>query len=157
MAEQENIREDLFTKLRNKMNYDKEKLVNQLIRHEWNLKFTKIVWELKLLVLGAILWTGAFLKKKPVIFATMILILLSKSLGKVFLSLIALTILALGVLLDMAFNVGLPRLRGFKRMWAALEGRDYSEAAKEMLDSKWARQVKTRAYTLARMMESGED
>ena len=61
------------------------------------------------------------------------------------------------VLLDMAFNVGLPRLRGFKRMWAALENHDYEEAAKEMLDSKWARQVKTRAYTLARMMESGED
>ena len=57
----------------------------------------------------------------------------------------------------MAFNVGLPRLRGFKRMWAALENHDYEEAAKEMIDSKWARQVKTRAYTLARMMESGED
>ena len=61
------------------------------------------------------------------------------------------------VLLDMAFNVGLPRLRGFKRMWAALDNQDYVEAAKEMLDSKWARQVKTRAYTLARMMESGEE
>ena len=59
------------------------------------------------------------------------------------------------VLIDMAFNVGVPRLTGFRNMWAAIHCGDYSEAAGEMLDSKWARQVKGRSYTLSRMMETG--
>lgn len=60
------------------------------------------------------------------------------------------------VLVSMVFNLGLPRLLGFKRMIAALERRDYATAAAEMLDSKWARQVGRRATRLAEMMRSGE-
>jgi len=48
------------------------------------------------------------------------------------------------VLADMAFNMGVPRLRGFKKMWAAIHEGDYTTAAKEMLDSRWANQVKSR-------------
>lgn len=56
------------------------------------------------------------------------------------------------VLLDMAFNLGVPRLLEFKKMLAAVESRDFDQAAAEMLDSRWARQVGRRAETLAAMM-----
>ena len=61
-----------------------------------------------------------------------------------------------GVLMNMMFNMGRGRLLGFKKMIAALESKDYSTAADEMLDSKWARQVKSRAKRLAAQMRSGE-
>ena len=57
------------------------------------------------------------------------------------------------VIIDMLYNLGQPRLAGFKRMWAAIEKGDYEEAAKEMLDSKWADQVGVRARRLANMMQ----
>ena len=60
------------------------------------------------------------------------------------------------VLVDMAFNMGVPRLRGFKKMWAAIHDEDYPTAAKEMLDSRWANQVKSRSTILANMMHVGE-
>lgn len=60
------------------------------------------------------------------------------------------------VLLDMCFNLGLPRLKGFKKMLAAIKAGSYSKAAKEMLDSNWARQVKSRAIELSKIMEKGE-
>ncbi len=59
------------------------------------------------------------------------------------------------VLIDMAFNMGVPRLCNFINMWAALEQYDYNIAAKEMLDSRWAKQVKTRATRLAHSMRHG--
>ena len=59
------------------------------------------------------------------------------------------------VLMDMAFNMGVPRLCKFINMWAALEQYDYNKAAKEMLDSRWAKQVKTRATRLAHSMQYG--
>ena len=49
------------------------------------------------------------------------------------------------VLINMCFNMGIGRLSAFKRMWAALEAKDYYEASQEMLDSKWAKQVGRRA------------
>lgn len=59
------------------------------------------------------------------------------------------------VLIDMAF-MGYKKLLGFKKMLAALARHDYLKAADEMLDSKWATQVKGRADELAGIMESGE-
>jgi len=59
------------------------------------------------------------------------------------------------VLMDMAFNMGVPRLCKFINMWAALEQQDYIKAADEMLDSKWAKQVKSRATNLAHSMHYG--
>ena len=58
--------------------------------------------------------------------------------------------------MDMLFNLGLSRLSGFKRMFRALRKGDYDTASKEMLDSKWARQVGPRAKRLAKMMKTGE-
>jgi len=60
------------------------------------------------------------------------------------------------VLLDMAYNLGIGRLLKFKKMIAALDSRDFELAAKEMLDSTYARQVKDRATRNAYMMETGE-
>jgi lysozyme len=60
------------------------------------------------------------------------------------------------ILIDMAFNMGVPRLCKFKNMWAAVHNEDYPTAAKEMLDSRWAKQVKGRATKLANAMHNGE-
>lgn len=57
------------------------------------------------------------------------------------------------VLVSMAFNLGRRGLSAFHKMRHALEMGDYDLAAHEMLDSKWAKQVGARAYTLARMMQ----
>lgn len=61
-----------------------------------------------------------------------------------------------GVLLNMAYNLGMNRLRGFERMFRALASGDYEQASKEMLDSKWATQVGERAKTLAERMRTGK-
>lgn len=60
------------------------------------------------------------------------------------------------VLIDMMVNMGPSRLRGFKKMHAALTERNYELAALEMLDSLWARQVGGRAVTLSKIMHSNK-
>lgn len=60
------------------------------------------------------------------------------------------------VLVNMAFNLGVPRLASFLKMWAAIEAGDYACAAREMLDSKWALQVGNRAIELSNVMRFGE-
>jgi len=60
------------------------------------------------------------------------------------------------ILIDMAFNLGVPRLCKFKKMWAAVHEEKFDVAAKEMLDSRWANQVKSRATKLANAMHNGE-
>ena len=62
----------------------------------------------------------------------------------------------MGVIIEMCYNLGISRLVGFKKMLAAVEAGDYKTAAQEMLDSKWARQVKGRAVELAKIMQTGE-
>jgi lysozyme len=59
-------------------------------------------------------------------------------------------------MIDISFNLGATRLRGFKRALAAMEVADYKLAAKEFLDSKWSQDVKGRAHELASMIETGE-
>ncbi len=59
------------------------------------------------------------------------------------------------ILIEMVFNLGYPRLCGFKKMLSALDRGDYDGAANEMLDSKWARDVGERAKTLAYFMRIG--
>ena len=61
----------------------------------------------------------------------------------------------MGVLVEMCFNLGISGLVGFKKMLSAVEAGDYQTAAQEMLDSKWARQVKGRAVELAKIMQTG--
>jgi lysozyme len=56
----------------------------------------------------------------------------------------------------MAINLGMPRLNKFKNMWKAVHDRDFSLAAVEMLDSRWASQVGQRAVRLSTAMRDGE-
>ena len=60
------------------------------------------------------------------------------------------------VLLNMGFNMGVPRLLVFMRLISALRAGDYWRAAVEMLDSQWAKQVGSRAVELANQMRTGE-
>ena len=59
------------------------------------------------------------------------------------------------ILIDMAFNMGVPRLCKFTLMWNAIHEEKFDIAAKEMLDSRWANQVKLRAVKLANAMHNG--
>ena len=60
-----------------------------------------------------------------------------------------------GVLVDLAFNIGYPKLVKFHRLRAALLSADWGRAAVEMLDSLWAHQVGQRAATDAEIMRTG--
>ena len=60
------------------------------------------------------------------------------------------------VLVDMAFNMGVPRLCKFVKMWNAIHENKFDAASKEMLDSRWASQVKSRSVKLANAMHNGE-
>ena len=57
---------------------------------------------------------------------------------------------------NMLFNLGLTRFNKFKKFQAALNTESWSIAADEMMDSKWAKQVKTRAQRLEKIMRTGE-
>ena len=60
------------------------------------------------------------------------------------------------VLVEMAYNLGISGLKGFARMWAAIDRKDFVEAAKEGMDSLWAAQVGRRAEILMERLETGE-
>ena len=59
-------------------------------------------------------------------------------------------------MMDMCFNMGLPRLSKFKKSLAAMSNRHYEIAALELLDSLWAKQVGQRAITISEMIRTGE-
>lgn len=61
-----------------------------------------------------------------------------------------------GVLLNMAFNLGISGLLGFRNTLGMVERGDYEDAAAGMLHSKWARQVKRRATELSEQMRAGK-
>ena len=61
-----------------------------------------------------------------------------------------------GVLINMAFNLGVPGLLKFANTLAAIKARDYDDAAVRMLQSRWADQVGLRAVRLAKQMRTGE-
>ena len=55
----------------------------------------------------------------------------------------------------MAFNMGQPRLSSFVKMIAAVKARDWTTAAIEALDSRWASQTGTRATKIAALLRDG--
>ena len=59
-------------------------------------------------------------------------------------------------LLQMAYQMGVDGLLGFKDMLASLQWGDRDEAADEALDSKWARQTPARANRVAHLLR-GDD
>jgi lysozyme len=59
------------------------------------------------------------------------------------------------VLVNMAYNLGVPGLLAFHHTLQAAESGDYTTAAAGMLASKWATQVPKRAKRLAQQMLTG--
>lgn len=57
------------------------------------------------------------------------------------------------IIANMMFNMGYSRLAKFRLMRAAVEAGDWLEAAAQMKDSRWARQVPNRADRLIKRME----
>lgn len=53
------------------------------------------------------------------------------------------------VIMNMVFNLGMNGFKKFKKMIKGIEEGDDVAVVNEMLDSKWAHQVKGRAYELA--------
>ena len=56
------------------------------------------------------------------------------------------------VVVDMAYNMGIPKFRGFKDFIAALSNYDYNIAAKEMVNSNWYNQVGKRSKALTQKL-----
>ena len=52
------------------------------------------------------------------------------------------------VIVNMTFNMGRPRLSKFKKFIAGVNAGDWEKAAVEMMDSRWAKQVGSRAERL---------
>ena len=65
--------------------------------------------------------------------------------------------LRMAVLINMSFNMGINVLDKFGKMWKALAEGDYLTASNEMLDSRWAKQVKGRAKRLSQLMAASKD
>lgn len=60
-----------------------------------------------------------------------------------------------GVLVNMAFNMGIGGLLSFRQALAMIRAGQYQEAAAQMLQSAWARQVGDRAQRLSKQMLTG--
>ena len=59
------------------------------------------------------------------------------------------------VLINMAFNLGKDRLSKFQMFRGAVMAKAWEQAATEMLNSQWAKQVGPRAQRLAKQMREG--
>lgn len=61
-----------------------------------------------------------------------------------------------GALLNMAYNMGVPRLLQFANMLAAIRLKEWSKVKAHALNSIWHSQVGPRAVRLAEQLETGE-
>ncbi len=59
-------------------------------------------------------------------------------------------------MINMCFNLGLTRLRGFVKALEAMSREQYDVAADEFMDSRWAEQVGDRAVEVTELIRSGE-
>jgi len=57
------------------------------------------------------------------------------------------------IIANMMFNMGRPRLSRFHKMKRAVENSEWKEAANQMIDSKWYKQVPNRAGRLVQRMK----
>lgn len=60
-------------------------------------------------------------------------------------------------MINMSFNLGIGRLRGFAKMLDAMKAGDWEQAANHALDSKWATQVGRRSQELADQIRTGKE
>jgi len=66
-----------------------------------------------------------------------------------------LTVNRKNVLINMTYNMGINRLKKFKKMWLGIKNQDINEVCKQMKDSRWYRQVGKRADELIKQMKAG--
>jgi lysozyme len=59
-------------------------------------------------------------------------------------------------IIEMIFQLGFSGTMRFRKMFTAIEARDFERASMEMLDSRWARQTPGRCRELAETMRTGE-
>ena len=59
-------------------------------------------------------------------------------------------------LVDISFNLGQTRLRGFVKALEAMSREQFDVAADEFMDSKWSQQVGNRAIEVTEMIRTGE-
>lgn len=59
-------------------------------------------------------------------------------------------------IINLCFNLGITRLRGFVNAIEAMNVHAYEKAADEFLDSRWAKQVGQRALDVTHMIRTGE-
>ena len=59
-------------------------------------------------------------------------------------------------IVNLCFNLGLTRLMGFKLAMAAMAEGNYEKAAYEFYDSRWAKQVGSRADDVCHMIRTGQ-
>ena len=59
------------------------------------------------------------------------------------------------VFIEMAYNLGMPRFMGFHKMFAAADKGDIETVCKEMENSRWFKQVKSRAARLIEKYREG--
>ena len=58
-------------------------------------------------------------------------------------------------MIDLCFNMGYPRLSKFTKALAAMAEGNWDRAAYEFMDSRWSKQVKTRAVDICNMIKTG--
>jgi lysozyme len=59
-------------------------------------------------------------------------------------------------MIDLCFQLGITRLRLFKLALGAMENHNYEEAARQFLDSNYAKQTPVRAQEIASMIETDQ-
>ena len=59
-------------------------------------------------------------------------------------------------MIDLSFNLGQTRLRGFVKALEAMSREEFENAADEFMDSRWSQQVGQRAVTVTEMIRTGE-
>ena len=57
-----------------------------------------------------------------------------------------------GVICEMCFQLGKPRVMKFKKMWQALRDGDFQEASAQIIDSQWHKQTPGRCEEVAAEM-----
>jgi len=59
-------------------------------------------------------------------------------------------------MIDISFNLGMTRLRGFVKAIEAMSREQFDIAADEFMDSRWSQQVGNRAVEVTEMIRSGD-
>jgi len=59
-----------------------------------------------------------------------------------------------GVIVEMCFQLGKPKVSKFKKMWEALREKNLEKASAEMINSNWYKQTPKRCNALASLMKN---